>query len=191
MPTRGDPGHPTSEAFRGGVTCATVLPDSHSGWRVGRTHWSKDVTAANISRRDLNRASLSLLAAVAVKAFGAATHGTTEAGAATRRKVIQQSLPGDPPREIVLIEVNYPPGAGSPAHLQHANGVMAFVVADTISSQLGEGPEQTFHAGEAWWGPTGTIHRVSRNASATAPATLLAIYVAPRGATPEDLMKPI
>jgi quercetin dioxygenase-like cupin family protein len=148
------------------------------------------VTPPNISRRDLNRASLSLLAAVAVKAFGAATHGTTDAGAATRRKVIQQSLPGDPPREIVLIEVNYPPGTGSPAHL-HANGVMAFVVAGTISSQLGEGPEQTLHAGEAWWEPTGTIHRVSRNASATAPATLLAIYVAPQGATPEDLMKPI
>ena len=144
----------------------------------------------NISRRDLNRASLSLLAVAAVEAFGAPAHDTTEAAASTRRKVIQQLLPGDPPREIVLIEVNYPPGTGSPAHL-HANGVMAFVVAGTIISQLGEGPEETFHAGEAWWEPTGTIHRVSRNASATAPASLLAIYIAPPGATPEDLMKQI
>jgi len=109
------------------------------------------VTLPNISRRDLNRASLSLLAAVAAKAFGAATGGTTETHASTRRKVIQQVLPGDPPREIVLIGVHYPPGTGSPAHL-HANGVMAFVVAGTIISQLGEGPEETFHAGEAWWG---------------------------------------
>jgi quercetin dioxygenase-like cupin family protein len=131
-----------------------------------------------------------LLAAVALKAFAAATGGTTEAHASTRRKVIQQVLPGDPPREIVLIEVNYPPGTGSPAHL-HANGVMAFVVAGTIISQLGEGPEETFHAGEAWWEPAGTIHRVSRNASATAPASLLAVYIAPPGATPEQLMKPI
>jgi len=124
----------------------------------------------------------------AVEAFGAPAHDTTEAAASTRRKVIQQLLPGDPPREIVLIEVNYPPGTGSPAHL-HANGVMAFVVAGTIISQLGEGPEETFHAGEAWWEPTGTIHRVSRNASATAPASLLAIYIAPPGATPDELMK--
>jgi quercetin dioxygenase-like cupin family protein len=144
----------------------------------------------NISRRDLNRASLSLLAAAAAKAFGAEARGTTEAHASTRRKVIQQVLPGDPPQEIVLIEVNYPPGVGSPAHL-HANGVMAFVVAGTIISQLGEGPEETFHAGEAWWEPTGTIHRTSRNASATAPASLLAIYIAPPGATPEELMRSI
>jgi hypothetical protein len=39
--------------------------------------------------------------------------------------------------------------------------------------------------------PPGAIHRVSRNASWTEPATLLAIYVAPRGATATDLMKPI
>lgn len=143
-----------------------------------------------ISRRDLNRASLSLMAAVAAKALGAAPGVTTEADTATRRKVIQQVLPGDPPREIVLVEVSYPPGTGSPAHL-HANGVMAFVVAGTIISQLGEGPEETFHAGEAWWEPSGTIHRVSRNASATSPASLLAVYIAPPGATPEQLMKPI
>jgi quercetin dioxygenase-like cupin family protein len=144
----------------------------------------------DISRRDLNRASLSLLAALAVQGFGAATRAETESHVSTRRKVMQQALPGDPPREIVLIEVSYPPGTGSPPHL-HANGVMAFVVAGTIISQLGEGPEQTFRAGEAWWEPAGTIHRVSRNASAAAPATLLAIYIAPPGATPEDLMKPI
>jgi len=133
---------------------------------------------------------VSLLAAAAAKAFGAATGVTTEAQNATRRKVIQQVLPGEPPREIVLVEVGYPPGTGSPAHL-HANGVMAFVVAGTIISQLGEGPEETFRAGEAWWEPAGTIHRASRNASATEPASLLAIYLAPPGATPEDLMKPI
>ena len=143
-----------------------------------------------ISRRDLNRASLSLLAAVAAKALGAATGVTTAADTATRREVIQQALPGDPPREIVLVEVSYPPGTGSPAHL-HANGVMAFVVAGTIISQLGEGPEETFHAGEAWWEPPGTLHRASRNASATSPASLLAIYIAPPGATQDELMKPI
>jgi quercetin dioxygenase-like cupin family protein len=127
---------------------------------------------------------------MAAKTFGAATDGTTDAHASTRRKVIQQALPGDRSREMILIEVSYPPGTGSPAHL-HANGVMAFVVAGTIISQLGDGPEQTFHTGEAWWEPPGTVHRVSRNASATAPATLLAIYIAPAGATPEELMKPI
>ena len=58
-------------------------------------------------------------------------------------------------------------------------------------SKVGDGPEQTFHAGDAWWEPLSAIHRVSRNASFTEAVTLLAIYVAPRSAAADDLMKPI
>jgi quercetin dioxygenase-like cupin family protein len=68
---------------------------------------------------------------------------------------------------------------------------MAFVVSGTITSKVGDGPEQTFKAGDAWWEPEGAIHRVSRNASSTQSATLLAIYIALTGATATDLMKPI
>jgi quercetin dioxygenase-like cupin family protein len=110
--------------------------------------------------------------------------------APTRRDVISQELPGEPRRDIILIEVTYPPGTGSPPHL-HANGVMAFVVSGSIVSKVGKGPEQAFHAGDAWWEPLGAIHRVSRIPSSTEPATLLAIYVAPKSATADDLMKPM
>jgi quercetin dioxygenase-like cupin family protein len=68
---------------------------------------------------------------------------------------------------------------------------MAFVVSGTIASKVGDGSEQTFHAGDAWWEPAGAIHRVSRNASSTQGATLLAIYIAPKSATAPDLIKPI
>jgi hypothetical protein len=30
---------------------------------------------------------------------------------------MKQALPGEPQRELTLIEVTYPPGTGSPAHL--------------------------------------------------------------------------
>ena len=36
---------------------------------------------------------------------------------------------------------------------------MAFVVSGTIVSKVGDGAEQTFHAGDAWWEPPGAIHR--------------------------------
>ena len=68
---------------------------------------------------------------------------------------------------------------------------MAYVVSGAIASKVGDGAEQTFHTGEAWWEPPGAIHRVSRNASLDQPATLLAIYIAPKGATAADLMKPL
>jgi hypothetical protein len=80
--------------------------------QLAETIGARNVTIGTISRRDLNLASLSLLAAAAARAFGAANRGTAGARASTRRKVIQQVLPGDPPRELVLVEVNYPPRNG-------------------------------------------------------------------------------
>jgi quercetin dioxygenase-like cupin family protein len=143
-----------------------------------------------ISRRHFNHSSLiSLLAAAAVP-DGTVTAQQATSHAAMRRDVIRQELPGEPLRDISLIEVTYPPATGSPPHL-HANGVMAFVVSGAIVSKVGDGAEETFHAGDAWWEPPGAIHRVSRNASSTEPAILLAIYVAPKNATADDLMKPI
>ncbi len=147
-----------------------------------------------VSRRSFNHASvLSLLVAASATSFDGAASAQPQAaaaGASTRRDVIKQDLAGEPAREISLVEVTYPPGAGSPAHL-HANGVVAFIVSGAVISKVGDGPEQTFRAGDAWWEPPGAIHRVSRNASSTDTATLLAIYVAPKGATADDLMKPI
>ena len=145
-----------------------------------------------VTRRGFNSTSLlSLIMTVAAMLpRAAAARPAAAGGASTRREVITQRLPGEPKRDITLVEVTYPPGTGSPPHV-HANGVMAFVVSATIISQVGDEPEQTFHAGDAWWEPVGALHRVSRNASATETATLLAIYIAPAGTTEGDLMKPI
>jgi quercetin dioxygenase-like cupin family protein len=86
------------------------------------------------------------------------------------------------------VEVTYPPGTGSP-HV-HTNGVMAFVISGTIVSKVGDGPEQTFHAGDAWWGPRARS-TAFRATQAPPHATLLAIYIAPKGAMLADLTKPL
>jgi quercetin dioxygenase-like cupin family protein len=143
-----------------------------------------------VTRRCFNSASLlSLITTVAATLPGAVA-AQPAGSASTRREVIKQRLPGEPQRDISLVEATYPPGTGSPPHA-HANGVMAFVVSGAIVSRVGDEPEQTFRAGDAWWEPEGAVHRVSRNASSTQAATLLAIYIAPKGATAVDLMKPI
>lgn len=108
----------------------------------------------------------------------------------TRRAVIKQTLPGNPPRELTLIEVKYPAGAGSPPQI-HANGVMALVLSGAVASKVNDQPERVFHAGEAWWEPLEAVHRVSRNAGSSEPPRLLAIYITPPDATADDLMKPI
>jgi quercetin dioxygenase-like cupin family protein len=115
-----------------------------------------------LSRRHFSHSSLiSLVAAAAIADSTVAAQQQTTLHAATRRDVIRQELPGEPLRDMSLIEVIYPPATGSPPHL-HANGVMAFVVSGTIVSKVGDGAEQTFHAGDAWWEPPGAIHRISR-----------------------------
>ena len=149
------------------------------------------MTPSMVDRRHFNHATLvSLLAAAAAAALNDSAAAQQASVVPTRRDVIKQAIPGEPQRDLSLVEVTYPPAMGSPPHL-HANGVMAFVVSGTIASKVGEGAEQMFHAGDAWWEPPGAIHRVSRNASSTEPAVLLAIYIAPKNATAGDLMKPI
>ena len=146
-----------------------------------------------MSRRSFNSTALvSAIAALAQQLL--ASEGKSQQGTvleeSTRREVIKQRLPGEPQRQLTLVEVVYSPGAGSPPHL-HANGVMAFVVSGSVASKVGDAPEHTFHEGEAWWEPPGAVHRVSRNASSSGPAKLLAIYIAPPDASDKDLMQPI
>src|SRR5262245_3083235 len=110
------------------------------------------MTKSAVSRRQFNRESLiSLLTAAAATSVGGLAQ---QSAASTRRGVIRQELPGEPLRELSLVEVTYMPGAGSPAHL-HASGVMAYVVSGASASKVDDGPEQTFRAGEAWWEPPG------------------------------------
>lgn len=46
-----------------------------------------------------------------------------------------------------------------------------------IHSKVNDDPEKTYKAGEAWTEKPGDHHQVSHNASDTAPAKLLAIFV--------------
>ena len=90
------------------------------------------MTEPILSRRHFNHSSLiSLSAAAAMPDGTAAAQQQATSHAATRRDVTRQELPGEPLRDISLIEVTYPPATGSPPHL-HANGVMAFVVSGSI-----------------------------------------------------------
>ena len=55
--------------------------------------------------------------------------------------------------------------------------VFAYVLSGEVESQVNDGPKQVYRAGESWYETPGSIHRVSRNASTTAPAKLLAVFV--------------
>ena len=117
--------------------------------------------------------------ALAALAPWAAAHETA-AGAEPVRLVQRQPLGGDPGKEIVVVVVDYAPGQASTPHV-HPGTVIAYVLEGEVASQVEGEPEITRRAGESWHEPPGVLHLVSRNASATQPAKLLAILVQDAG----------
>jgi quercetin dioxygenase-like cupin family protein len=90
----------------------------------------------------------------------------------------EQALPGIPGKSLIAVIVDYAPGAASPSHT-HAKSafIYAYVISGDIESQVNDGPKRVYHAGESFFELPGAHHVVSRNASSTEPAKLLAVFV--------------
>jgi quercetin dioxygenase-like cupin family protein len=83
-----------------------------------------------------------------------------------------------PGKWLVAVEVSYPPGgASAPHHHSDSAFIYAYVVSGQIVSQVEGQPEQIYRAGECWYEKPGAHHLISRNASNTEPAKLLAVFV--------------
>jgi quercetin dioxygenase-like cupin family protein len=51
------------------------------------------------------------------------------------------------------------------------------VLSGAVRSQVNDGPAKVYRAGEGFYEDPGAQHRVSENASATEPASMLAVFV--------------
>jgi len=90
----------------------------------------------------------------------------------------EHELPNVPGKSLRAVLVEYGPGGGSPSHRHPSSAfIYARVLEGAIRSKVNEAPERTYQAGESWIEQPGDHHQVSQNASTTAPAKLLAIFV--------------
>ena len=98
--------------------------------------------------------------------------------AETVTKNFEAAVPNIPGKSLLAVEVNYGPGAASSPHT-HAKSafIYAYVIFGAIVSKVNNGETRTYRAGESWSEPPGAIHSISRNASKTEPAKLLAVFV--------------
>jgi quercetin dioxygenase-like cupin family protein len=105
---------------------------------------------------------------------GAAAHGPGD----IVKPNFEQAIPNLPGKSLVAVEVEYPPGGASIPHM-HAKSafIYAYVVSGAVESKVNDGAARVYRAGESWSEPPGASHPVSRNASKTQPAKLLAIFV--------------
>ena len=83
--------------------------------------------------------------------------------------------------EVTVSAVDYAPGRVGKVH-HHAGFVLAYVLEGTIVTKVSGQEERTYRPGEMFYEPPGSTHEVSRNASETRPAKLLALIFAKKGA---------
>jgi quercetin dioxygenase-like cupin family protein len=83
--------------------------------------------------------------------------------------------------QVTVSHVDYAPGRVGAPH-RHAGFVLAYVLEGAVIARISEqGPERTYTVGEMFYEQPGATHEVSKNASQTQPARLLAMIFARKG----------
>jgi quercetin dioxygenase-like cupin family protein len=124
----------------------------------------------------MKRMILSLLAAGLP--FAAVHAEAPKAKNAKVTLVYQHELPNVPGKSLKGVLVEYGPGGFSPGHTHPRSAfIYATVLEGAIRSQVNDGPETIYKAGQNFSEMPGDRHGVSANASTTEPAKLLAVFV--------------
>ena len=85
--------------------------------------------------------------------------------------------------EVTVSYVDYAPGRVGAPH-RHPGFVLAYVLEGAVIARIsGQGEEKTYTAGQMFYEQPGATHEVSKNASQTQPARLLAMIFAKKGST--------
>lgn len=110
--------------------------------------------------------------AAALLSSAVMAHGTGSEGE-TVTPITQAVVPPQAFKQATAVRVDYAPGATSAAH-RHPGHVFVVVLSGEVESAVDGSAPQRFKAGEAWYESPGQLHRVSRNASNSEPASLVA-----------------
>jgi quercetin dioxygenase-like cupin family protein len=90
--------------------------------------------------------------------------------------ILTKALSEFPGKEVLMITVDFPPGAADPVHRHDAHGFI-YVLEGSVVMQVKGGKEVTLTQGQTFYEGPGDIHTVGRNASSTRPAKILAVLV--------------
>ena len=93
---------------------------------------------------------------------------------------ITEKLDGKHARATVL-EVTFEPGQKDSPH-RHAGPVFGYVLEGEYEHAINDEPVKTYRAGETFYEPSGSVHRVARNPSGKTRTRLLAVILHPRDA---------
>jgi quercetin dioxygenase-like cupin family protein len=131
-----------------------------------------------ITRRDALNALALLLPMVAADASAqSAPPGQSNVSSVFKHDLPNLTMDG---WEVNVSHVDYPPGRVGAAH-RHPGFTLAYVLQGAVVAKVTGQQERTFKAGEMFYEGPGDVHEVSKNASQTEPARLLALTFAKKG----------
>jgi len=102
--------------------------------------------------------------------------GTVMAQEAKVTSLMSKDLTENPGKELLMITVEYPPGATDPIHRHNAHAFV-YVLEGSIVMQLKGGKEVTLTPGQTFYEGPDDVHIVGRSASKTKPAKFVVFLV--------------
>ena len=95
--------------------------------------------------------------------------------------LMSKAVPDNPGKELLMISVEYPPGASDPVHRHNAQALLYVLEGSVIMGVNGDKPV-TLTAGQTFYEGPNDVHTVGRNASKTMPAKFLVFLLKNKGA---------
>lgn len=90
--------------------------------------------------------------------------------------LMTRALPEYPGKEVLMLEVEYPPGGADPVH-RHDAHAFVYVLEGSIVMGVAGGEEVTLTAGQTFHEAPGDVHTVGRNASRDKPARFVVVLL--------------
>jgi quercetin dioxygenase-like cupin family protein len=123
-----------------------------------------------------------ILGTALVVAFGSLPIQSARAAeAAVVTPLMLRELADIPGKEMLMITVDYPPGAVDPVHRHDAHAFL-YVLQGSVVMQVRGGKEVTLGPGQTFYEGPDEVHTVGRNASTTEPAKFIVILLKKKGA---------
>jgi quercetin dioxygenase-like cupin family protein len=94
--------------------------------------------------------------------------------------IMQKDLPDMPGKEMLMLSVEYPPGAVEHIH-RHDASAFVYVLEGTVVEGVRGGKEVTLTPGQTFYEGPDDVHTVGRNASTTKLAKFVVVLVKKKG----------
>src|SRR5437588_4217722 len=173
------------ERERGGEYNQAMMTMTRRDTFAGAIAWLCHLGAAEVEARTgvAGRASTLELSTKSEAPQAGSTYGAQSGERSGADLVFKHDLPNlaMDDWEVTVSTVDYAPGRVGKVH-HHAGFVLAYVLEGRVVSKVSGQEERTYRPGEMFYEAPGSTHEVSRNASETQPAKLLAMIFAKKGA---------